>query len=151
MRGRKRVPTALNRVRGNPGKRKRNEREPEVRTPVGDPPAHLNAEERELWRQCARVGFWLTEANRATLEGYVTAWAMMARVKPEIEKGLVDRGPNGGALQNPYLAIYNKAREQMLKFAVELGFTPVSITKVRAPEEEKQPGGELVAFEGGKR
>ncbi len=112
---------------------------------------HLNATEKHLWKECAVIGYWLTGANRGALEGYVTAWAMMIRVKPEIEKALIFQGPNGGPVHNPYLAIYNKSREHMLKFGSELGFTPTSITKVHAPEREQPKEAKLLAFDGGKK
>jgi P27 family predicted phage terminase small subunit len=129
-----------------------NENEPEVGGSVGGPPMHLNATEKHIWNECAAIGFWLTEANRGALEGYVTAWAMMIRAKPDVEnRPLIGKGPNGGAVQNPWLAVYNKALEQMLKFASELGFTPTSITRIHAPEREEPKKAELIAFDGGKK
>lgn len=172
MRGRKRIPAELNKLHGNPSRRPPRE-EPQVKKSVGSPPQHLNAMEARLWIEYSEVGFWLTAVNRGVLEGYVSALATMIKLKrsveetspvivAKVEKRKVKKvGADGKEFeeevevpvsfyQNPYLSIYNKARSDVLKFAAELGFTPVSISRVHQPEQDREPA-KLVAFAGGKK
>lgn len=112
--------------------------EPKVSAPVGPPPEHFDKIQCQIWERKAAVGYWLTEAHRGLLEVNVTAYALMLRCYPEISKALIFQGPNGGPIQNPYLPIFNKQREIAMKSDAELGFTPVSSSKVVAPKKEDE-------------
>ena len=150
MKGRKRKPTPLKLVRGNPGKRKLPKNEPQIAPGIPPCPKHLNDEERQLWYEIGeelyKLGV-LTNVDAGVFEVYVTALAMMRRVKPEIEKALIFQGPNGGAVHNPYLAIHNKAKEQVMKAGAELGLSPASRSRVsvKKPKEEADPFKEFEA------
>jgi P27 family predicted phage terminase small subunit len=144
MPGRKRKPTALKLVTGNPGKRKLPENEPKIDAAIPPCPKHLNQAGRKLWAEIGQELYdlgVLTGGDAGVFEVYVTALAMMRRVKPEIEKALIFQGPNGGPLQNPYLAIYNKAKEQVIKSGAELGLSPASRSRVsvKKPKEDADP------------
>jgi P27 family predicted phage terminase small subunit len=141
MKGRKRKPTALKLVRGNPGKRALPKDEPKIDPAVPMCPKHLNATERKLWAEIGRelcAAGVLTRVDAGVFEVYVTALATMRRVKPDIEEELVWGGPNGGPIQNPYLAIYNKAKEHVMKAGAELGLSPASRSRVsvKKPKED---------------
>jgi P27 family predicted phage terminase small subunit len=149
MRGRKRKPTALKLVAGrtgkkattiNAGKRKLPENEPKIDAAIPTCPKHLNAEERDLWAEIGKELYdlgVLTNVDAGVFEVYVTALAIMRRVKPEIEKSLVFDGPNGGPIQNPYLAIYNKAKEHVMKAGAELGVSPASRSRVSVKKQKE--------------
>lgn len=83
----------------------------------------------------------LTNLDIGTFEIYVLAYATRVRVKPHLDNALIYKGPNGGAVHNPYLAIYNKATEQMLKSGAELGLSPGSRSRISVdpPKGEESP------------
>ena len=150
MKGRKRKPTPLKLVRGNPGKRKLPKNEPQIAPGIPPCPKHLNDEERKLWAEIGHelyeVGV-LTNVDAGVFEVYVTSLDLMRRVKPEVEKALIYRGPNGGPIQNPYLAIYNKAKEHVMKAGAEIAASPASRSRVsvKKPKEEADPFKEFEA------
>jgi P27 family predicted phage terminase small subunit len=141
MKGRKRKPTALKLVRGNPGKRKLPENEPKIEAAIPPCPKHLNDEETQLWavigQELYDLGV-LTNVDAGVFEVYVTGLARLRRVKAETEKALIFEGPNGGPIHNPYLAIENKAKEQVMKAGAELGLSPASRSRVsvKKPKED---------------
>jgi P27 family predicted phage terminase small subunit len=141
MKGRKRKPTALKLVSGNPSKRKLSENEPKIDAAIPQCPKHLNAEERELWAEIGQELYdlgVLTNVDAGVFEVYVTGLARLRRVKAETEKALIFEGPNGGPIHNPYLAIENKAKEQVMKAGAELGLSPASRSRVsvKKPKED---------------
>lgn len=128
----------------NAGKRKLPENEPKIDAAIPPCPKHLNAEERELWAEIGKELYdlgVLTNVDAGVFEVYVTALARLRRVKADTEKPLIFEGPNGGAIQNPYLAIENKAKEQVMKAGAELGLSPASRSRVsvKKPKEESDP------------
>lgn len=139
MRGRKPTPTALKLVRGNPGKRPLPENEP---TPKGeaDMPDWLTPAAAEHWplvaKQLREAGV-LTAIDSAALALYCEAFARWRDATDKVTRyGSVVKTPNGFPVQSPYLAIANKAHEQMTKLLVEFGMTPSSRTRVsKAPDE----------------
>lgn len=48
------------------------------------------------------------------------------------------KAPSGFPVQSPFLAIANKALEQMTKLMIEFGMTPSSRTRVHAIGAEKE-------------
>ena len=55
--------------------------------------------------------------------------------------GVLVKSPNGSPMPNPYLAIANKAMEQMRALLAEFGMSPSSRTRVavEVPEPESDP------------
>ena len=148
MKGRKRTPSKLKLVRGNPGKRKLPKDEPKIDAAIPPCPKHLNKEEHKLWAEIGKELYdlgVLTGVDAGVFEVYVTALARLRRVKVETEKALIFKGPNGGPLHNPYLAIENKAKEQVMKAGAELGLSPASRSRVSVmkPKEEADPFAEF--------
>jgi len=47
--GRRSVPTVLKKLRGNPGRRRLNAREPMPRPPLADPPEWFDDDQRASW------------------------------------------------------------------------------------------------------
>lgn len=101
------------------------------------PPDHLTEAEKAEWR---RIGKHLLEAGLLTkldldvLEAYCRAYVRWVEAEGQVRKyGTVIKSPNGYPIQSPYLAIANKAMEQMRSLMGELGLTPAS--RARIPKQ----------------
>ncbi len=97
-------------------------------------PAHLQGEGRKEW---ARMGRKLREHGLITdLDGgalalYCQAWARWIEAERQLMKyGTVVKSPSGYPMQSPYLAIANKAMDQMLRVLVEFGMSPSARSRV---------------------
>ena|SRR3990167_615386 len=135
MRGRKPVPTHLKLLRGNPGRRPINDQEPQPDAIFLDPPQDLSEVARKEWVRIARDLFdlgILTNLDWAALKGYCHAYARWEEARSEVTKlGTIIKTKKGNIIQNPYLAVENKAMEQMKAFMVELGLSPSSRSRVK--------------------
>lgn len=145
-------PTALKRLAGNPGKRPLNGDEPVFEPEVPSAPRHLNAVAQREWRRVARgladAGV-LTKMDRATLAAYCANYARWAEAENKLRTdGMVDKTPNGMAVQGVWLQISNKAQVLMLKFAQELGLTPAARTRVRVEKVEAKKSLAEILFDG---
>lgn len=134
-------PTALKRLKGNPGKRALNDSEARPAATMPRCPSHLTGEARAEWRRVARglheAGL-LTQVDRAALAVYCQAWGRWVKAEGQIQRhGEVVKTAAGNVMQNPYLSIANRAMKQMREMARELGMTPSarSQIKVTPPDE----------------
>jgi P27 family predicted phage terminase small subunit len=140
MRGRKPTPTALKLVRGNPGGRPLPDNEPTPSLDI-EMPDYLSPEAAKHWplvaAQLKDAGV-LTAVDVAALALYCEAFARWRDALAKVTKfGPVVKAPSGFPVQSPYLAIANKAHEQMTKLLVEFGMTPSSRSRVsKAPQNE---------------
>lgn len=144
MRGRKPKPTEAKKLAGNPGKRKLNEDEPKPPPASMDPPIHLEGDALEKWYELAAelhpVGL-LTSIDVDSLMFYCTLFARWKKAEKIVkEKGEVIKTVNGNIIQNPYLAISNRALKEMNRLAVEFGLTPASRSRIRTdpPDSETE-------------
>lgn len=135
MRGRKPKPTKLKIAAGNPGHRPLNEREPILPRGVGDPPEHLGEKARAEWSRVAAIlteAEVITEGDRAVLALYCSAWDRWVRAEEMLAKSSeILKSGDGGLYQNPYLAISNRALDQVAKLAASLGLDPSSRSRVQ--------------------
>lgn len=129
MPGRRPTPTALKLVRGNPGKRAlpKNEARPSLDVKMPD---WLSPDAVKHWPAVAKqlhdAGL-LTAIDVTALGLYCEAFARWKDANGRIVKyGTVVKSPSGYPIQSPYLAIANKAHEQMTKLLTEFGMTPSS-------------------------
>lgn len=137
------VPTKLKILRGNPGKRALNKREP---IPSGDaePPAHLNEEARAEWRRVApeleRMGL-LTKIDGTAFAGYCQTYAIWAEASRNVEKhGMIFKAPSGYPQVNPFLSIARTALAEATKFMTEFGMTPAARVRIKVePKKEDDP------------
>ena len=142
--GRRPAPTRLKVVRGNPGKRPLNAKEPEPKTQLPEAPEHLNDEAKREWKRAgemlADLGV-VTELDRSAFAGYCQAWGRWVEAEESLKRyGVVVKSPSGYPMQSPFLAIANKAMEQMRGFLIEFGMTPASRTRVHAePSVQDDP------------
>ena len=143
MRGRIPQPTALRKLRGNPGKRPYNQREPvmpETDPSFDQPPAELliDTVASGEWQRLApilRQSKTVTEADRGALISLCQQWSRYLEANKSVATaGMVVRSPSGYPMPNPYIAIANRALAMCVKLWAELGLTPSSRSRVSAVE-----------------
>ncbi len=134
MRGRKPQPTRLKVLRGNPGQRQLNAREPQIAAAVPDPPDWLGEDAREKWADLVAVlgdlGI-LTHVDADVLTLYCETWVEWKEATLQIrESGYVVESPKGDLKASPYVMIRSKALQQLRTLEAELGMTPSSRSRV---------------------
>lgn len=139
MRGRKPKPTQLKVVAGNPGKRPLNGAEP---TPPRDAqmPDYLSERAAEHWPVISAqldAAKLLTSVDVHALALYCEAFARWSEASEAVRReGMVTLTEKGFPLQSPYVAIANKAHDQMVKLLVEFGMTPSSRSRVTKVDDD---------------
>jgi P27 family predicted phage terminase small subunit len=132
--GRPPVPTHLKVIRGNPGRRKINTREPKPPGDLREPPAHFDEELREVWQYAianAPPGL-LKRIDSSVLETWCTSHLLHRKAVAQVRQfGLLMKAPiTGLPIQSPYLPIVNKQAFIMLRAIDHLGFSPASRTRI---------------------
>ena len=146
--GRKPKPTALHELHGTGHSTRLKERanEPVVSGSIGDPPAHLSADQKADWIYAvAHAPAGVTGAiDRWALEVFIVAcdhhrianvqqqkidqdnaMPLLTQTSAILDKAGKQIG-GGNIMQSPYLGIMSQAGQRMLKAAAELGFTPAA-------------------------
>lgn len=136
MSGPRPEPTSLRMLRGNPGRRPVNGNESRPRTEIPPCPAHLSAEAKREWRRTARLladlGL-LARIDRAALSIYCEAWARWVEAERAMQQyGVMMKSPGGYPQQSPYLAVANRAMEQIRQSIAEFGMSPAARSRVHA-------------------
>jgi P27 family predicted phage terminase small subunit len=144
VRGRRPAPTAVKRLRGNPGKRRLNEHEPEPpRTgrafvspsELADDPVACAywAELVPMLRQIRQI----TDADRGVLVALCVQWSRYIEATKALQRRdeqgrsmMLIRLENGTYMQHPYIGIANKALLLCTKLWIELGLTPCARARV---------------------
>jgi P27 family predicted phage terminase small subunit len=136
--GRPPIPTHLKVVRNVNGRKKPSPLEPK---PVGDlrePPAHFDAEVREIWDYAIANSprGLLKKIDSGVLEIWCKAHALHRTAVAEVRKtGLLVKAPNTGLpIQSPFLPIINKQALIMMRAIDHLGFSPASRTRIMLGE-----------------
>ncbi len=151
--GRKPTPTALKKLRGNPGKRVLVTSEPKF-DPVThlNPPEWLNEVAKSEWRRVAPQLFaqdLFSEVDHASLSAYCVAYSRWRQaeqlVQQQIDKSskpvaganalelplaMEFRTLQGYAQQIPQIGIANSYLDKMRSLAAEFGFTPASRSRL---------------------
>jgi P27 family predicted phage terminase small subunit len=146
MRGRKPKPVELRVLHGGAYGKALAE-QPQPRRCLPRCPDHLEGEAAACWKRLARELYdagLLSAIDRDALAAYCTAYARYKKAEAEVARHgevvetatKVDAAGNvtggGNTIQNPWLAIANRALEQMSKLAAEFGMTPSSRSRVKA-------------------
>ena len=153
--GRKKTPSHLRLLQGNPGKRPiPNEPQPLITAAVPEPPIFLDAYAVEEWQRLApelhRMRL-MTMVDNVTFAAYCTAYSRWRNAeealkqiaeKDPVMRGLIIKGKVGTAIENPLVYTARRAAQEMLRFAVEFGFTPAARARITsgvgaAPQESK--------------
>ncbi len=159
--GRKRTPTKLRVLEGNPGKRPIPD-EPDMSSGLPAPPPHLTGYALEEWNRLAaglhRLGI-LNDGDAMSFAAYCDAYGWWRVATEEMnrraEKGgslaaIVDKTSNGNYVQNTLVGTANKARADMVRYASEFGLTPAARAKIAV--EGGEQGGKFSKLVGnGKR
>ncbi len=148
--GRPPTPTALKILRGNPGKRPLNHEEPQPEPLLPDPPSDLKGEALVEWNTrgpiLERLGL-MTETDAPAFEGYCRAWGQYKEAESKLAAtGMIVSAPSGYPIQNPYLAVANKALAKCMSFWQEYGMTPASRSRVRVQKGAAAPQSKLDRF-----
>src|SRR3990172_5937812 len=97
--GRPPTPTNLKLLRGNPGKRRLNDKEPDPKVEIPPCPGHLNRVAKREWRRVSKELFALglvSKIDRAALGRYCDAYGRWAEAATQIQQyGLIFKSPNG--------------------------------------------------------
>lgn len=146
------VPTALRILRGNPGRRPLPENEP-TPEPGADMPDDLSPGAAKHWSKVAKqlddAGV-LTQMDGMALALYCETYARWKHANDQVVKfGPVVKAPSGFPIQSPFLAIANKAHNQMVKLLIEFGMTPSARTRVQAGVPKKKKSRLFDALNGG--
>jgi P27 family predicted phage terminase small subunit len=136
-RGPRPQPTKLKLLRGNPGRRRLNAREPQPEAVAPDAPEQLNEEARREWARVVgelEANGLITRLDRAALAGYCMAWSHWIDAEVKLrEFGAVLKSPTKGfPILSPYWTIANTALKQMRDLLSEFGMSPASRTRVEA-------------------
>jgi P27 family predicted phage terminase small subunit len=140
------VPTHWKLLRGNPGKRPINGREPQPTRPAEPPapPDLLSGLAAEEWRRVAPKLFYLrcfTNLDLMPLAAYCESYARWrhaidalatAAEGDEASHGLTVQTGKGNVVTNPLVWISAGAARDMLKFAAEFGLSPVARSRINA-------------------
>jgi P27 family predicted phage terminase small subunit len=155
MRGAKPAPTQLRLLRGNPGQRALPRGEPQPMRPetVPLPPRQIarSSYASEEWNRIAPE-LWrlnlLTVADIQALVVYCQAYARwceaedalyaMAQDDPKTY-GLIIESVNGAQIANPLVKLAGTASLNLMRFAVEFGFTPASRTRISGNAGADEP------------
>ena len=127
------TPTALKRLRGNPGKRPLNEDEP--KPPPGAPkmPPWLDRAAKKEWLEqlgwLVQCGI-LTVVDKAIYGIYCQAYSDVSRLKAEIDEEAEAWKAEHGSRINPKQGLYDRALLRLHKSSAELGLTPSSRSRV---------------------
>jgi P27 family predicted phage terminase small subunit len=140
------MPTQLKLLRGNPGKQRlpNNEPQPAQSIDVPEPPPFVTGYAADEWWTVAtelhRLGL-LTKIDCAPLAAYCYAYgqwrlaaeslARMAANDP-IMNGQIIKTKYGDAAMNPLVSIARKHASDMVRFAAEFGLTPAARTHISA-------------------
>ena len=146
MRGRKGKPLALKTIEGYKDKKRINYDEPTPPKAANiRPPAWIAKEAKKEWKRVAdilcRIGV-VTEIDYPILVAYCQAWGKFVESEKEIAKtGFLTGRMSAGKSTNPLDWISNKAQDQMLKYAAELGIGASARTRIKAVKEKKDNSG----------
>ncbi len=150
-RGAKPLPTTLKLLRGTLRKDRVNAQEPRVSCAIPPCPRELSLGAKREWRRIARelaAAGLLARIDRAALALLCEHWARWIEAIQMLQRhGVVVKSANGYPQPSPFLAVANKAAEQVRLMLSEFGMTPSARSRVHAgpgePEEESKWAGLL--------
>jgi P27 family predicted phage terminase small subunit len=146
MAGRRPTPTELKLVRGNPGKRPINKREPLPAKRIPSTPAHLTDEGQVAWGRLTvlldRMGV-LTEADGFALERLCDCYAEILALRDLVDMNgrTYETMSTQGELvikANPAVAMLADADRRFKSYLVEFGLTPAARSKVQIKVDDDQ-------------
>jgi|SRR5215471_1960785 len=146
--GRRKVPTALRILRGNPSGRRLpvDEPKPQAASPDFDtPPPELsgNAGAMAEWTRVVpllRVCGIITNAERSALIALCVEWSRWLDAQQKIQSlGMLIKGNHDEPIKNPYIRIARDSLTQCQRLWIELGLTPTSRTRLTPVAQPRTP------------
>lgn len=148
--GRRKKPTALKELAGNPGKRPLPKNEPRPDAGLPDKPKVMSRVASQEWDRLApqldKLGL-LTSIDLITFVTYCESYSEYCAAKAHIKKYGRYQKVNGLWKRNPAIGDAKASAQQMFKFAEGFGLTPSSRAKVAA--EMKNPAQPVLPGTGG--
>jgi len=146
--GRKALPTAVKELRGNPGRRPLNDKEPKAKPLSERVPRNLSPLAAYFWHKYVvpliRMGV-ATEVDEPALILMAEHWAMARQALSDInERGLTTVDEAGLPRKHPLLQVWRDNSAAFRGYASEFGMTASSRSKVRIePEDQLSMADEL--------
>jgi P27 family predicted phage terminase small subunit len=145
MRGRKPLPSALHEASGayakNPQRRNREEPKPTAGIPEKPDIVANDQVASACWdRVCKKLIDMgtMTIADEDLLTIYCLDWSQLVWLQEVLREGNVTEvNGNGNRVSSPEAANYHKYAARIQKAQVELGLTPSSRSRIRAPQAEE--------------
>lgn len=136
VRGARPSPTKLKVLRNTLRNDRANAHEPVVDVKIPPCPRELGGAARKEWKriapELARMGL-LSLIDRAGLALYCDSYGRWLEAIASLKQyGVVIKSPTGYPMQSPFVAIANKAGEQVRMLLSEFGMSPSSRTRVHA-------------------
>ncbi len=134
-------PTAIKKVKGNPGRRPLNDREPEFPSDVPSCPMWLGAVGRAVWEQyipvLTSVKGLLTLADGGELALLCEAWEDFLDARDEIAReGATCVSEKGGAYPHPAVGRKNAAIARIKALSAKFGLSPADRVGLKLPVAE---------------
>lgn len=153
-RGPAKTPSNVVDLRGNPGRRPpANEPKPAPIAPSC--PYWLDRRAKNEWKRIIALLEPLglaTQVDRAALAGYCQCYSEWVTADAVLQKqGLTFTTENGYVQQRPEVAIRQKARGDMLRFAARFGLTPSDRVGLNLPEPKTKDDFEEYLSRGGSK
>lgn len=138
---RKPIPTHLKLLSGNPGKRPLNTDEPVVKQTLKNtkPPKELSAVAKKMWVNTLDNSpeDLLKVLDFTELMRFCVSYDLYLTALKNVQKyGAVVVNEKGFAIESPWVKIMNKQSEIMAASGSNLGFSPVSRTRIRMTMEK---------------
>lgn len=98
-------------------------------------PARFSKEERRAWKELSEIlknyGLF-TAANAVQLELLATAWAQYIDCCEKMSKNpsIIIKGPDGGAMYNPYFNAQHKLGNLVDRYSQNLGLSSIALAKI---------------------
>lgn len=155
MRGRKPLPTSLKRLRGNPGGRPLNTREPRPAVTAGafaDAPPELADDPvaQEHWCRLVpvlRQAGQITDADYPALVATCLEWSRyLTAARQARHQATVKRG-TGGLAASPHGHIAHRSLHSLIKLWAELGLTPSSRSRLTTTIPPAMPADPFAEFD----
>lgn len=156
--GRRPLPTAVKKLRGNPGKRKLNDAEPIAAPGIPKMPEFLSKIAQQEWKEIVpeleRLGV-LAKVDGKALAGYCVSYARWMEAQKQIDKHgiLIEESvfdKDGEEVdvrvkRNPAISIAHAELKNMKSFLIEFGMTPAARSRIRM--EKPKVVAEVEAFD----
>lgn len=137
------LPTAVKKLRGNPGKRKLNSKEPRPAARVPSAPRWLSAGAKREYRKVAKLllgAGLMTEIDGVALGMMCEALDVYQRAKVAMgEDEVIIMSDKGNMYQHPAVGVMSSARADVLRWTREFGMTPSARSRIAIDTGGEEP------------